>query len=94
MNTVTSTNYELKDGTKTVWNEVATFTQELREEYYNNVIDAAPFMRRLGGSETLTRSYTCNGYVVTKLVSKSPCKTIKRVFEFTFTNRLEGACND
>jgi len=88
MNTVTKTQYELKAGTKTVWSQVKTQTQDLTEDFYTKVVEAAPYMRRLGGSETLTKSYTCNGYVVTKIVSKSPCKTLKSVYEFNFTERL------
>ena len=88
MNTVTKTKYELKEYTKTVWIEVDSTTQDLTEDLYNNTIEAAPFFRRLGGTETLTRSYTCNGYVVTRLISKSPCKAKKSVYEFNFTGRL------
>ena len=88
MNTVTKTKYELKAGTKTVWIEVLTESTNLLKAYYNNMLNSAPHMRTLGGSETLTKSYTCNGYVVTKIVSKSPCKAMKIVYEFNFTERF------
>jgi len=81
---LTTTKYELKDGTKTVFVETDTKTRDFDEEYYNNIVSSAPFFRRLGGSETLDRCYTSQGYKVYKLTSKSPCKTMKTIREFNF----------
>ena len=81
----TITRYELKPGTKTVWQEVETETQEITERYYRNCVDASPFFRRLGGSEYLERSYTGRGYLVTRIISKSPDRTMKTIRTFKFS---------
>lgn len=85
MITLKETRLELKEGTKTVF----TITEEkpsieITKDQYNNYVESAPFYRRLGGSETLTRAYTCQGYKVVKIVSRSPCKTEKIIREFDF----------
>ena len=85
MITLKETRFTLKDGTKTVFIVAEDKeTREITEEHYNNYIESAPFFRRLGGSETLTRGYTSAGYKVVKMVSKSPCKTEKVIREFNF----------
>jgi len=43
------------------------------------------WFRRLGGSETVQRTYTAIGYVPYKLASISPNRSIKRVREFNVT---------
>lgn len=85
MITLKETRLELKDGTKTVYivTEEKPST-EITEDHYNNFIESAPFFRSLGGSETLTKGYTCEGYKVVKIVSKAPCKTEKVIREFDF----------
>jgi hypothetical protein len=85
LGTITTTKYELKAGTKTVYIAYKERTEDFNEEYYNNVVNSAPFFRRLGGSETLTRCYTSQGYKVYRLVSKSPCKTMKTIREFNWS---------
>lgn len=47
--------------------------------FYDNMTnkDTLKFFRRLGGSETAQRTYTCNGYLITRLLSKSPDRSIK-----------------
>ena len=37
------------------------------------------FFRRLGGSETLTRCYTSQGFIPVQLVSTSPDRQVKKV---------------
>ena len=78
--------YELKEGTKTAYQLIKTEEKEMPESNYKNYIDAAPFFRRLGGSETLERSYTCAGYLVNKITSKSPDRQKKNVAKFYFWN--------
>jgi hypothetical protein len=80
----TITHYELKPGTKTAWQEVKTETRDITEQQYTNCVEAAPFFRRLGGSEYLERGYTSRGYLVTRIISKSPDRTKKtiRIFKF------------
>jgi len=85
MITLTQTHQVLKDGTKTVYIDSQVEPEkEITEEHYNNYVDSAPFFRRLGGSETLTRGYTCQGYKVVKMVSKSPDRTEKVIRTFNF----------
>ena len=79
-----TTNYALKNGTKTSWLVTESELTNITDEQYNNIIEAAPFFRRLGGSETLTREYTSAGFKVVKLVSKSPDRTLKTVRDFYF----------
>lgn len=75
----TVTYYELKEGTKNAWRETGTLTQDIPEQRYRNSVEAAPFIRRLGGSEYLERNYTRQGYQVTRIISKSPNRTQKTI---------------
>ena len=81
MNRIT---YTRKLGTKDAWIETENKTENFTREQYDNFINAAPFYRRFGGSETLQREYTCAGYLVTKNISKSPDRNIKKITTFTF----------
>lgn len=82
--TMTKKNYVLKSGTKTVFVETKTETTTITEKEYNNIVEAAPFFRRLGGSETLRKSYTCAGYLVTKVTSKNPNRDEMTTRDFDF----------
>lgn len=62
--------------------EVKTVTKEEHENATNK--ETVSLFRRLGGAETITKSYTCAGYVVTKIVSTSPDKNLKTVREYSF----------
>lgn len=73
-----------KLGTQTVYTTVETKIKEITEEQYNNYITSCPFFRRLGGSETITKSYTSGGYKPVKLVSVSPDKETKVIRQFKF----------
>ena len=55
---------------------------------YNNItnVDTLKWFRRLGGSETAKKNYTSRGYIITRLTSTSPDRTIKVVREFNFNN--------
>lgn len=44
------------------------------------------WFRRFGGSETAQRAYTCQGYNVIKLISRSPGRSNKTVREFKFVS--------
>ena len=46
--------------------------------------DTVKWFRRLGGSETVQRSYTSAGYLVTKLTSLSPDRQTKVIREYKF----------
>jgi len=82
---MTKTSYELKEGTKTVYVETEKQYSFIDETEYNNIVDSSPFFRRLGGSETATKNYTCRGYKVVQLVSKSPDRQRKIVRTFDFS---------
>lgn len=49
------------------------------------------FFRRLGGSEHAERSYTPVGYIVTRLISTNPDRTVRIVRKFRITDeRWDG----
>ena len=82
--TMVKTTYNIKEGTKSVFVEVKKEVTKISEEQYTNIIESAPFFRRLGGSETITKSYTSKGYVPVRLTSKNPDRDVKVVREFDF----------
>lgn len=82
--------YELKEGRKTVYNLIETEEKEFSETQYKNYVEAAPFFRRLGGSETHEKAYTVAGYNVNKITSKSPDRTKKRIARFYFWNSYKN----
>lgn len=82
--TMTKTNFELKAGTKTVFVETEKEVSVIDETTHKSIVEAAPFMRRLGGSETITKCYTCAGYVAYRIVSKNPSRDVKTVRTFDF----------
>jgi len=76
--------FTLKEGTKTVYELESEEISEVTSEQHINAVNAAPYFRRLGGSETLTREYTKRGYQVTQIVSKSPDRQTKVIRKYTF----------
>ena len=90
MHTETQT---IKEGTKTVWKTEAKEVKQIDEEHYENVVckDTLKFFRRLGGSETVTKAYTSAGYMVVKLVSTNPDRSIRKVRSFDFINEYKEA---
>jgi len=82
--------YKLKVGTKNGWKLINEELREIDEKTYSLITntDTMKFFRRLGGSETVRRGYTCNGYTITKLSSISPDKTIKLIREYQFSTNL------
>ncbi len=81
---MTKRNFTRKPGTKTVYLLDKEETAPIDKETYQNIVNAAPFFRRLGGSEHLTRSYTPHGYQVIEIISKSPDRDKKTVRRFDF----------
>ncbi len=73
---------------------IKTETEQLTETQYNNTVsdDTQRFFRRLGGSETAEKSYTCAGYNITRLTSCNPDRTEKHVrdFQFTWQERVQA----
>lgn len=82
--TLTKISQTRKPGTKTAWQTDQTEVREISEEQYNHIVDACPFFRRMGGSETLTREYTSWGYKVTQIISTRPDREARSIFRFTF----------
>ena len=76
---------QIKEGTSTVWETYKTEERDIDKREHFNMVDAAPFFRRLGGSETLQREYTCRGYVVTRIISTRPDRLERRIFTFDFS---------
>lgn len=62
---------------------VSTERTEISEEQYNNIINSVSFFRSLGGSERITKGYTCEGYIPVRLTSINPDKTKKVIRYFT-----------
>lgn len=87
--TETKTKLEKKQGTKNAYKEVSKEVTEITERQHELTTndDTVKWFRRLGGSESLQRCYTCAGYKVYKMTSKSPYKQSKTVREFKFKNK-------
>jgi hypothetical protein len=78
---MTRTDFE-KDGKS--WLATGKEVKEISLETYKNITDkeTLQYFRRLGGTETAIKNYTCMGYNVVKLSSISPDKSQKTVREF------------
>ena len=48
--------------------------------------DTLQWFRRIGGSEHAERSYTPVGFIVTRLVSSNPDRTVRKVRRFRITD--------
>jgi hypothetical protein len=81
--TLTTARFELKYGTKNSWKFIDMDVTEIEREEYDNIVHASPFFRRLGGSETIVKGYTCAGYLPVRITSKSPDRTLKTVRTFS-----------
>lgn len=64
-----------------------TETKTITEEQHKNATSAETcrFFRRLGGSETVTRSYTPIGYVPVEVISCSPDRRRRIVRKYDIT---------
>lgn len=71
------------------WRLVNTEEELINEEFYYNIINSKKFFTNLGGYERHTKSYTCNGYIVTHINSLSPDRTQKTVRDFSFKKYLQ-----
>jgi hypothetical protein len=75
--------FNLKSGTKTVYQLEKEETETISEKTYKSYVDSCKYFRRLGGTETVQYGYTSAGYRAEKIASKSPCKTLKVVRNFS-----------
>ena len=83
---LTTTTKEKKPGTKNAYKVVEVTTEEVTEKQHQMATsdDTCKWFRRLGGSESVTKAYTCAGYVPIQVISTSPDKQIKKVREYSF----------
>jgi len=83
MNKIT---FEKNLNTKTTYIKVENTFETISKEQYNNITNntTLKWFRKLGGSETSFKNYTCQGYLTTKLISKSPSKETKIIRTFKF----------
>ena len=86
---LTKTESVKNPNTKTTYIEESKEVTTITDKEYNLLTndDTVKWFRRLGGSESLQRAYTCAGYKVYKMISKSPDKQVKIVREFKFKNK-------
>lgn len=52
--------------------------------------DTLKWFRRIGGAEHAVRSYTPVGFIVTRLVSTNPDRTVRRVRRFRIADTEQG----
>jgi hypothetical protein len=88
--TLTTTEQVKNPNTKTSYKTVSTETKNIDSRQHHLITndDTCKWFRRLGGSESKTMGYTCDGYKCVKLISTSPNKEIKKIreFDFKYTN--------
>ena len=83
---LTETRLQKNPNTKTTYIQEDQTREEITTREYRNITedDTLKFFRRLGGTESAQRSYTCAGYLITKLTSTSPDRQNKTIREFKF----------
>ena len=83
---MTRTELEKNPDTKTTYITKEVEKEELTEKAYKLITgdDTLKWFRRLGGTETAQKSYTCRGYNITRLTSISPDRQTKIVRTFKF----------
>ena len=84
--TMTKTSLVKNPDTKTTYIVEGQKTEQITKENYQNIVskDTQKWFRNLGGSETAKRTYTSRGYLITKLISISPDKQNKSIYQFKF----------
>ena len=84
--TLTQTKLSKNPNTKTTYIvdnvEVSEVTE--KQHFLTTNDNTCKWFRRLGGTETKQKGYTCLGYVCYKLTSVSPDRQSKTVREFKF----------
>lgn len=84
--TLTTTEQRKNPNTKTSYITIETESKVIDSKQHGLITneDTCKWFRRLGGSETKTMAYTCDGYKCVKLISTSPDRDIKKIREFNF----------
>lgn len=80
--TVIDSEYEKKNG---VWHLKNRHEHAVNEQYYKNVVDAKEFFIGIGGLETHLRGRTKFGTKTTKVISISPNRDAKHIWQFDFS---------
>jgi hypothetical protein len=78
--TMTKTSYD-RSGSK--WTPTTTETSVVEWEEWRRVVEAGPFFRRLGATDRSYRSWTLRGHIVTRVVSTSPDRSLRTVWELS-----------
>ena len=73
---------QVKKGSR--WINTEEETKSITTVFYMNTLEAVPFFRNLGGSETVYKGYTIMGYIPYKIISTSPTKDERYIYEFCF----------
>tara|TARA_R110002020_G_scaffold375787_1_gene586982 strand:- start:3831 stop:4097 length:267 start_codon:yes stop_codon:yes gene_type:complete len=83
---MTKQEYQKIKNTKTSYKLTSNTIEDIDNTTYGRITkdETLKWFRRLGGSETAQRSYTCRGYNITKLISTSPDKQTKIIRTFQF----------
>ena len=83
---MTRTELEKNPNTKTTYLTKEVETEEVTKKAYERITgeDTLNWYRRIGGTETAQRSYTCRGYNITRLTSISPDRQTKIIRTFKF----------
>tara|TARA_R110000803_G_scaffold7715_1_gene24839 strand:+ start:482 stop:751 length:270 start_codon:yes stop_codon:yes gene_type:complete len=88
METIVMTRTELlkNPNTKTTYILESEEIENITTEQYVRISgdDTLKYFRRMGGSETAVKGYTCRGYLTTILTSTSPDKETKIIRTFKF----------
>jgi hypothetical protein len=77
-----TTDRYIKDGKG--WKLYETETEAVDLKTVERIADSVKFFRRLGGTETLVKGYTCAGYNPVKLTSTNPDKTARTIRTFNY----------
>ena len=87
-NTKLTKNEYKKEGT--TWRLVRDSHKIINEEFYNNILDAKPFMRNLGGYERHIENFTKWGRRVERVISINPSRDYKSDYIFDFEDSINA----
>ena len=83
---MTKTKLIKNPNTKTSYLIDDVIEEKISKKQYDNITNekTIKWFRNLGGSEKVTYDYTSRGYKIIKLISTSPNKENKSIYEFNF----------
>lgn len=79
---ILTTETQEKQGSR--WITTETETKTISKSFYNNMTDEKTirFFRNLGGIETVQRNYTKMGYLPVRILSTSPNRETRSIYNF------------